>query len=327
MEGLTEILFSPYIQFFVLAVLAGLFRSDLEIPDQVTRAMSMYLMIAIGMKGGLALRSSDVPFDEVAGVLAAGVMIGFLMPFLGYACLRATTKLSRLDSAAIAAHYGSISVVTFSYAVNYLDTNGYVYAGYIVTLMAMMEAPAIFSGILLARESKQLDGNAKKKLLSADLIRDTLLNGSLVLLLGSMAIGFTADARSLEQITPYILSPFYAVLCVFLLELGLVTARQLKNVGSFPLALIAFGIYMPLMGMAIGVGASVGLGLGLAETVLFATLCASASYIAVPAAMKVALPDANPALYVTSSLAITFPFNLIIGVPIYYAVSKWALGV
>lgn len=317
-----EILLSPYIMFFLLAVLAGMFRSDLEIPEQVTRAMSMYLMIAIGMKGGIAIRESTVPLDEVAGVLISGVVIGFIMPIIGFALLRATTALSRIDAAAIAAHYGSISVVTFSFAVNFLDSHGYVYAGYIVTLMALMEAPAIFAGLLLARQSRQFDEGAKQRLVSGHIIREALLNGSIVLLFGSMLIGAVADEKMLTQITPYMLNPFYAVLCVFLLELGLVTAKQLPNVGRFPLGLLMFGIYMPLIGASIGLAASVFLGLGLPETMLFATLCASASYIAVPAAMKVALPQANPALYVTSALAITFPFNLIVGVPLYYWAAK-----
>lgn len=326
LESLLTILLSPYIQFFILAVLAGLCRSDLEIPEQVTRAMSMYLMIAIGMKGGLALRDSGLDIAEFAGVLVAGVLIGLMMPVIGFWLLRGTTPLSRMDAAAIAAHYGSISVVTFSFAVNFLDTKGLGYAGYIVTLMALMEAPAIFAGILLARNSRQLDDTSKKRLLTGKIIRESLLNGSIVLLFGSMAIGLAADPTKLEQITPYLLNPFYAVLCVFLLELGLVTARQLPNVGKFPLGLLAFGIYMPLIGCAFGLGASMFFDLGVAETTLFATLCASASYIAVPAAMKVALPQANPALYVTSALAITFPFNLIIGVPLYYYLAKMVAG-
>ncbi len=326
LDAIFEILLSPYIQFFILAVLAGLFRSDLEIPDQVTRAMSMYLMIAIGMKGGLAIRASDVPFSEVGAVLITGIAIGFLIPVIGYKLLRASTGLSRLDAAAISAHYGSISVVTFSFAVSFLESNGYSYGGYIVTLMALMEAPAIFSGIMLARGSQQIDAAGKRKLFSSEIIRDALLNGSIVLLIGSMFIGMNADMGAIEKIKPFLLDPFFAVLCIFLLELGLVTARQLPNVGKFPLGLIAFGIYMPLIGAGLGIGASVVLGLGLGEMLLFATLCASASYIAVPAAMKVALPQANPALYVTSSLAITFPFNLIIGIPIYYWVCTLVTG-
>lgn len=326
LDAIFEILLSPYIQFFILAVLAGLFRSDLEIPEQVTRAMSMYLMIAIGMKGGLAIRASDVPLGEVGAVLITGVALGFLMPMIGYKLLRVSTGLSRLDAAAISAHYGSISVVTFSFAVSFLESHGYGYGGYIVTLMALMEAPAIFSGIMLARESRQLDAAGKQKLFSGEIIRDALLNGSVVLLIGSMFIGMSADMGAIEKIKPFLLDPFFAVLCIFLLELGLVTARQLPNVGKFPLGLIAFGIYMPLIGAGLGISASVALGLGLGEMLLFATLCASASYIAVPAAMKVALPQANPALYVTSSLAITFPFNLILGIPIYYWVCTMVAG-
>jgi uncharacterized protein len=320
-----DMLLAPPIQFFILAVLAGLLRSDLDIPEQVTKAMSMYLMIAIGLKGGIALRESS-PEEMLAlwPIFFFAIMLSFLMPFIGVLCLRFTTRLSRLDAAAVAAHYGSVSVVTFSYAVSYMEAHHYSYQGYVVTLMALMEAPAILSGIVLARESKNLRPDEQKRLFSGELLRDTLLNSSVVLLLGSLVIGMTSDPSGLERIKPFIINPFYAVLCIFLMELGLVSARRLRNLRSFPLGLVAFALYMPLIGAALALFIARSVGIGFEEAVLFSVLGASASYIAVPAAMRLALPQANEVYYITSSLVLTFPFNLIVGVPLYYHMVKWA---
>jgi hypothetical protein len=320
-----DMLLAPPIQFFILAVLAGLLRSDLDIPEQVTKAMSMYLMIAIGLKGGIGLRESSA--EEMLAlwpIFFFAVMLSFLTPFLGVLLLRYTTRLGRLDAAAVAAHYGSVSVVTFSYAVSYMEAHHYSYQGYIVTLMALMEAPAILSGIMLARESNKLRPDEQKRLFSGELLRDTLLNSSVVLLLGSLVIGMTSDLAGLERIKPFIINPFYAVLCIFLMELGLVSARRLRNLRSFPIGLVAFALYMPLIGAALALVISRSVGIGFPEAVLFSVLGASASYIAVPAAMRLALPQANEVYYITSSLVLTFPFNLIVGVPLYYHVVKWA---
>jgi uncharacterized protein len=322
-----DMLFAPPIQFFILAVLAGLLRSDLDIPEQVTKAMSMYLMLAIGLKGGLALRHSPPgELVELWPIFLFAVLLSFLLPFVGFMLLRGTTKLPSIDAAAVAAHYGSVSVVTFSYAVSYMEAHHYTYKGYIVTLMALMEAPAILSGILLARDSQRLQQEERKRMFSPELIRDAMFNSSVVLLLGSLIIGMTADEAGLARVTPYIVNPFYAVLCLFLMELGLVSSRRLHNLRRFPFGLIAFAFYMPLIGASLALGIALTLGMGFPEAVLFSVLGASASYIAVPAAMKLALPEANPMYYITSSLVLTFPFNLIIGVPLYYHVVKWAYG-
>ncbi|TAE82622.1 MAG: sodium-dependent bicarbonate transport family permease [Alphaproteobacteria bacterium] len=321
-----DILASTPVQFFLLALCAGMLRSDLAVPEQITKAMSMFLMIAIGMKGGLALRQSSI--DEVASVwilFITAITLSFLLPFVGYTILRFISPLTRLDAAAVSAHYGSVSVVTFSYAVSYLESRGYSYAGYIVALMAMMEAPAILSGILLARESKSINPDSRARLFSGHVIRDAMFNSSIVLLIGAMIIAFNSDSHDLARITPYIINPFYAVLCLFLLELGLVTSRQCLQLRRFPIGLIIFAIIMPCLSASIAIGLSVVLNLAFAEAMLFTVLAASASYIAVPAAMKLALPDANPAYYITASLAITFPFNLIFGVPMYYQVLKMVL--
>jgi hypothetical protein len=310
-----EIISNPPIQFFLLAIIAGLLRSDLEIPEQVTKAMSMYLMIAIGLKGGIALKSAPLgSLSSIWLIFVFAICLSFLLPFIGYAILRFITPLSRTNSAAVAAHYGSVSVVTFSFAVNFLEIKGYNYQGYIVTLMALMEAPAILSAILLARDA----GENSAPRHHSHIIRDALFNSSVVLLIGSMVIGFCSDEAKMQPISPYLIKPFYAVLCVFLLELGLISAKQFHNLRSFPKGLVLFAFIMPLIGATIACFVAKIVGLGFSETFLFTVLGASASYIAVPAAMKLALPNANAVYYVTSSLVLTFPFNLIIGVPLYY---------
>lgn len=314
-----DILSNPPIQFFLLAIFAGLLRSDLEIPEQVTKAMSMYLMIAIGLKGGLALKSAPTgSLSEVWLIFIFAILLSFILPFIGYAILRLITPLQRLNAAAVAAHYGSVSVVTFSFAVNFLELKGYSYQGYIVTLMALMEAPAILSAILLAKDSDNIEAKVAPRRKHTHLFRDALFNSSVVLLIGSMLIGYFADDAKMQPISPYLIGPFYAVLCIFLLELGLISAKQLHNVRSFPWGLIAFAFIMPIFGATSACLIAKLVGLGFAEAFLFTILGASSSYIAVPAAMKLALPNANPVYYVTSSLVLTFPFNLIIGVPLYY---------
>jgi hypothetical protein len=318
-----DILLNPPIQFFLLAIMAGLLRSDLEIPEQVTKAMSMYLMIAIGLKGGMALKAAPVDsLSSVWVIFILAVLLSFLLPFLGYGILRLITSLDRTNAAAVAAHYGSVSVVTFSFAVHFLEMRGFSYQGYIVTLMALMEAPAILSAMLLARDGGVVHTSKKPPLFSPHLLRDALLNSSVVLLIGSMVIGFTANPLEMERISPYLIKPFYAVLCVFLLELGLVSAKQMRYLKTFPVGLLLFAITMPLIGASVACGIAMTVGLGFAEVMLFTVLGASASYIAVPAAMKLALPHANPAYYVTASLVVTFPFNLIIGVPLYFSMVK-----
>ena len=314
MDLLVDLVTSPYIQFFILALVAGLFRSDLEIPDQFTKVMAMLLMLTIGLKGGLSLRDSTTPFSEIALVLGAGIAIGFLIPFIGYALLKKTTQLSQLDAAALAAHYGSISVVTFSYAITYLESHGYDYPGYIITLMAFMEGPAIFSGLLLAKRGQK---GKQKNIFTPHLLKDALMNSSIVLLLGGMVMGYSADAAKMDAVSVYFIKPFPAILCLFLLELGLLTARQLRDSRDLKAPIILFSLYMPIIAATIGFSVAYLLRLEIGAAILFATLCGSASYIAVPAAMRLALPKANIPLCVTCSLALTFPFNLFVGVPLY----------
>ncbi len=321
-----QILTSPYIQLFILGLLAGFFKSDLELPAAFTKTLAIYLMLAIGLKGGMELHSTKAPFSEVFLVLMAGIVLGFLIPFIAYCLLRKMSGIDRLNAAAVAAHYGSVSAVTFSFAMGYLTNNGIFFAGYLVTLLAVMESPAILTGLYLAKRSKRIDSNKKEKLLSSKLLREVFLNGSIVLLIGGLVIGMTMNVEGKETIKPYLIDPFYGILCLFLLELGLVASKEIKNVTNFSFMTILFGILMPLIGAALGLATSILLQFDVGTATLLSVLCASASYIAVPAAMKLALPEANPAYYITLSLCITFPFNLILGVPLYAEIANRFLG-
>ncbi|MGB1033685.1 MAG: sodium-dependent bicarbonate transport family permease, partial [Primorskyibacter sp.] len=235
--------------------------------------------------------------------------------------LRGLTQMSALDAAAVAGHYGSISIVTFVAATSILQSQGIVYEGFMVAVAAAMEAPAILSALWLASR-----GTAKGKM-EPDLWREILFNGSIVLLLGSFAIGWITGAEGLDKIAAFIVSPFQGVLCLFLLDMGLIAGRGLRSGWKVlePGALI-FGVVMPLVGASAGALAGVGLGLSTGGVMLLMALSASASYIAVPAAMRVALPEANPSIYLTLSLAITFPFNLTIGLPLYLSVAQMLTG-
>jgi hypothetical protein len=248
------------------------------------------------------------------------------MPLVAFGLLRVMTGLSVVDSAAVAAHYGSISIVTFVAASSVLTAAGIEAEGYMVAVAAIMEAPAILSALwLVARVGKDKDQQGGD--MNSGLLREILLNGSIVLLIGSFAIGAATGQEGLAKIEAFIVAPFMGVLCLFLLDMGLVAGRGLREArGLLRPGLLAFGILMPLTGAAFGALAGLGLGLSTGGVALMMTLSASASYIAVPAAMRVALPEAKPAIYLTLALGITFPFNLTLGIPIYMAVAQALTG-
>ena len=311
---------SPIILSFALGLFAALARSDLSIPEAVAKGISIYLLFAIGFKGGVAVNEAGLS-ATLAGALLAGVALSAGLPLLAFALLRAMTRLSALDAAAVAAHYGSISIVTFVAATSVLDAAGLAYDGWMVAVAAAMEAPAILSALWLVARSgagRPVDG---------DLWREILLNGSIVLLIGSFVIGWITGAEGLARIESFIVSPFQGVLCLFLLDMGLVAGRGLRGArGVLRPGLLAFGVVMPLLGAGVGALAGALLGLGTGSVMLFMTLAASASYIAVPAAMRVALPEANPSIYLTMSLGVTFPFNLTLGLAIYLSVARLITG-
>lgn len=308
---------SPAILFFVLGVLAGLFKSDLQVPDSISKFLAIYLMMAIGFKGGVAV-PSQLSITIVLAIIC-GVLVSLFLPFLGYFLLKRTTKLDNLTAAAVAAHYGSISVVTFAAAISFLKAYAVTYEGYIVAILAIMEAPAIFSGLFLAHKFGTHKTEERK------LVGEILTNGAVLLLVGSFIIGWLTGTPGLEKVEGFFVVPFQGFLCLFLLDMGLLVAKNFNYLKAFSWNLFLFGIYMPLIGATIGLSIAKLLGLDLGTGMLFVVLCASASYIAVPAAMRLVLPEAKPSIYVPMSLAITFPFNIIFGIPLYYSLSKLIL--
>ena len=313
-------LLSPMILCFALGLLAALARSDLSVPEAAAKALSLYLLFAIGFKGGAAVADNGLGFS-LFSALAAGVLLSVALPFVAFALLRVMTRFSVADAAAVAAHYGSISIVTFVTATSVLEGRGISSEGYMVAVAAAMEAPAIISALWIV--AKAGDGAD----VDTDLWREILLNGSIVLLVGSFVIGLVTGADGLARIESFIVSPFQGVLCLFLLDMGLVAGRGLRTSGGvLGAGAILFGVLMPLIGAAAGLLMGAGLGLSVGGVALLMTLAASASYIAVPAAMRVALPEANPSIYLTLSLGVTFPFNLTVGIPLYVALASAVMG-
>lgn len=315
-----ENLLSPIVLFFALGLCASLARSDLSVPEAAAKALSIYLLFAIGFKGGVSVADHGV--DAKLGLtLLAGVILSAALPFLAFVLLRILTPMDRLNAAAVAGHYGSISIVTFVAATSVLETSGITAEGYMVAVAAAMEAPAILSALWLVTA-----GN-KEGRVDSGLWREILLNGSIVLLVGSFLIGWVTGKDGLAEIESFIVAPFKGVLCLFLLDMGLVAGRGMrKGRGALGFGAIVFGILMPVLGAIAGLAASLLLGLTLGGTVLLMVLSASASYIAVPAAMRVALPEANPSIYLTLSLGVTFPFNLTLGIPLYLAMANAIIG-
>jgi hypothetical protein len=305
-------LLTPMILCFALGGFAALARSDLSVPEAAAKTMALYLMFAIGFKGGVAVSKSGID-GYVLAAMAAGIALSFLLPIVAFGLLRVVSRLSAVEAAAVAAHYGSISIVTFATASGVLALRGIEAEGYMVAVSAAMESPAIITALWLAARSGQ------GRSVEPGLWREILLNGSIVLLIGAFAIGMITGPDGMAKVEAFVVAPWQGVLCLFLLDMGLVAGRGLRGArGLIGVGLVAFGVVMPMVGAAAGLGAALALGLSLGGTVLMMVLAASASYIAVPAAMRMALPEANPAVYVTLSLAVTFPFNVAVGIPAYF---------
>jgi len=312
-------LLTPPILLFFLGMAATLLKSDLDIPQAVTRGLSIYLLFAIGMHGGVELARSGFQLATLLP-LGAGVLASALMPVLAFAVLRRRVGVE--DAAAIGATYGSISAVTFITAVSFLEQLGEAYGGHMVAAMALMESPAILVGVLLARRfggGETGGGDASERGIGP-LLREAMLNGPVFLLFGSLLVGLVTGERGWEAVKPFAYDPFRGVLCLFLLDMGLIAARRLDALRASGAFLGAFAVVVPLLAATGAIGASAAMHLTVGDALLFTVLCASASYIAVPAAMRVALPTANPSLYLPMSLALTFPFNIALGIPLYYAV-------
>ena len=307
-------LLNPPVLFFFLGMLAFVVGSDLEIPQPLPKFFSLYLLLSIGFKGGVELNKSGLT-AEVGWTLGAAMLMAMLVPLWTFFVLR--RKLDVNNAAAVAATYGSISAVTFIAATSFLAQLSIKSGGHMVAAMALMESPAIIVGIALARWLGKKDGTPFSW---PHLLRDAFANGSVLVLCGALVIGLLTGENGGKALAPFTSDIFRGMLCLFLLDMGLVSARRLggiRQLGVFP---VAFATLVPLVNAGAAIAIAHVLGLGRGDALLFTVLCASASYIAVPAAMRLAVPEANPGLYVTMSLAITFPFNIIIGLPLYLSV-------
>ena len=322
MSGLDLVLvnlLSPIVLAFALGIVARLVRSDLHIPDQLYSALSIYLLLAIGLKGGAELSTTSLA-DFWAPALAT-LVIGTGIPVWSYAILRGAGRFGVADAAALAAHYGSVSAVTFSASLTFLDGIQVSYEGFMPTLVAFLEVPAIVVALLIARTRKT--GDVPGAGSWGEVLHELLAGKSILLLVGGLIIGYLSGQGGLEQVAPLFVDPFKGALVLFLLELGMVAAGRLRDLRTAGVFLVAFGVLMPIFNGAVGVGLGTLSGLSLGGSFILGVLAASASYIAAPAAVRIALPQANPGYYLTASLAITFPFNLAVGMPIYYAFARW----
>lgn len=325
----------PPILFFFLGLLVAAVRSNLEIPAPVTKFLSLYLLMAIGFKGGQALRETGLT-GRAAAVIGIALLLALVIPALGFLVLR--RRVNEFDAAAIAATYGSVSAVTFIAATQFVTARGEEPGGYMTVALVLMESPAIIMAVLLAtwarsrQRSAQMAGDAGAGASSPvsgaplslrAILHEAFTDGAHLLLIGSLVIGTVVGADAGEAMSPFVDDMFKGLLAFFLLEMGLLVARQLREVRDVGPFLIGFGIVMPLVGasMALALGSLAGLPVG--DLTMLAVLAASGSYIVVPAVVRYAIPEARPSRYFTMALAVTFPFNIVLGIPLYYTVAQY----
>jgi uncharacterized protein len=317
---------NPPILFFFVGMAAVLLKSDLEIPQPLPKLFSLYLLLSIGFKGGYEITKSGLSL-EIEETLLAAMFMACIVPIYSFFILK--IKLDVYNAAAIAATYGSISAVTFITASSFLTKLGMDFGGHMVAALALMESPAIVVGIVLVKKFAPRDKTEDGEVESMDwgeVLREACLNGSVFLLIGSLIIGLLTGESGWEKLKPFTQDSFYGVLCFFLLDMGLIAARRIRELAKAGTFVIGFSIVMPVLNAIIGIGLARIIGVSEGNALLFAVLCASASYIAVPAAMRMTVPEANPSLYISMALALTFPFNIIIGIPVYLQIihKVWA---
>ncbi|UCC25080.1 MAG: sodium-dependent bicarbonate transport family permease [Gemmatimonadales bacterium] len=319
-EILATNLLSPVVLAFGLGVAATLVRSDLEFPEPLYQSLSIYLLLAIGLKGGAAL--SVTPLTVFVGPAAVTVLLGLVTPLTAFAVLRAALRMDRINAGALAAHYGSVSAVTFLAAVSFGEATGVPIEGFMPALVALLEVPAIVVGLLLARGAHARPGEGEGSGSWAHALHEVITGKSILLLVGGVAMGWIAGKERMTPVEPFFVAGFQGALTLFLLEMGLVAARRLRDLKEAGLLLVAFGTLVPVVHGVLGVWAGTVAGLSEGGAAVLGTLVASASYIAAPAAVRIALPEAKPSLYLTASLGITFPFNLVLGIPVYFALAS-----
>ena len=321
----------PAILFFVFGLFAGLTRSNLEIPQPISRFLALYLLMALGLKGGFALNESGLT-SEVAISLGTAMLLAALVPMIGYHFLR--RFVSGFDAAAVAATYGSVSAVTYITATQYMETHGYPFGAHMAAAMALMESPAIIMAVVLANmlRREHASGAPEHRAPAAahtplgKILHESFTDGAQLLLLGSMAVGLVTGEAGKSVMAPFSVDLFKGMLSFFLLDMGLMAARNVGELrGKSPL-LMAYGIVGPIVHAGIALGLCLLFGIGPGDGALLMVLAASASYIAVPAVLRFAIPEANPSLYFGLSLGLTFPLNILLGIPLYVSVAQAVLG-
>jgi hypothetical protein len=316
LDQLLHNFFAPPVPFFFIGLFAVLAKSDLEIPGPISKFISLYLLMAIGFKGGVELHESGIT-GQVIAVLLISIVMAIVIPLYSFVILR--RRLDVPNAAALAASFGSVSAVTFITASNILESAGIKFGGEMMAAMALMESPSIIIGVILYRKLSKHDENDKSHHMDMkELMRESFLNGSIVVLMGSLLVGLISNEHGMEIMKPFTGDIFKGMLSFFLLDMGVVAGRRIGAIKEAGFFLIGFGILMPLINATLGIFLSLLLNLDQGNSFMLTVLFASASYIAVPAAMRIAIPDANPGIYVPVALAITFPFNIIAGLPLYY---------
>lgn len=314
-------LLSPVVLCFFLGCAATLVKSDLKIPESVYSLFTIYLLFALGLKGGVEL--SHTQMSDVLKPAFATLLLGVLTPLIAYIAARTFGRLSVPDSAALGAHFGSVSVVTFIAAQSFLSSVGVMHEGFLSTLVVLLEAPAILLSLLLAR-MKQSENFDLSTLRQAS--HEILTGRSLLLLMGGLVIGTLSGQSGYDKVEPLFGSPFQGVVALFLLEMGIIASKRFRDLKKSGVFIVLFGTIIPVINGALGALLGHLSGLSLGGTALLSTLAASASYIAAPAAVRIALPEANPGLYLTATLTVTFPFNLVVGIPLYLKMAEYLRG-
>ncbi|TYS57497.1 sodium-dependent bicarbonate transport family permease [Sutcliffiella horikoshii] len=330
-EIIMQNLLSPVVLFFVLGLIAAIFKSDLKFPNGLSEGLSIYLLIAIGLKGGIELSQYSLP--SVIRPIIATLLIGGMIPFIILFIMR-LMKMDFKNSIGLAATYGSISIVTYGAAITFLDKNGTDYEGFMNAMVVLMESPAILVSIFLMKISEKTKSTLNMsthsigfvptsiQLFDKEVIRESLFGKSILLLLGSLLIGLALGEEIIPMVKPLFMDLYNSVLILFLLNMGLIAGQRLPEVKKHGIKLLIFGLSTPLFLGTLGVFIGSSSGLSLGGATLMGVLAGSASYIAAPAALKTSVPEANPSIYLGLSLGVTFPLNLIIGIPLYYEIAK-----
>jgi uncharacterized protein len=317
-------LLSPIVLAFALGVFAKLIKSELSLPKDLYASLSVYLLLAIGLKGGVEL--SESTFEAIIRPSLVTLALGCLTPISAYLLMRKLGRFSQVDAAGLAAHYGSVSAVTFIAANQFVASLGHAAEGFMPTLVTLLESPGILVALTIGaikREKNLAAGLAQPSKSKALILHEILTSRSMILLLGGLAIGYVTGAHAFEPVKPFFESGFKGALVLFLLELGVVAGARLVDLKKVGGALISLGIFIPIFHGTLGAILGSWAGLSIGGATVLGAMAASASYIAAPPAVRMALPEANPTYYLTASLAVTFPFNLVFGIPIFYKVATW----